>query len=578
MRERIVKNRPLSKSNISEEFKGAYGPKSPSVYEIHENSMTGVTQKLPERCRLRLRSVKDSYNIAKVAFIQRSLFYRFSLDKRSGIFSTEKFITDPWSGNATIGKSILDGRLSIEGSNSKTDILSVLSNSVESTVPEIQYVNSFTWIRDLQAMGGNNSRKYARRAISTFIDSYKSTKHFWIKSPSWHPAVIGERIVNWMLSYSFFASGSTDKFQREVLSSIAEQFSHLTKVYKAELNPYSRMLALKAIFFCLCSMKSNQARHIRKTLKDICETVCINFDEYVMFVTRNPVDHFNMFRSLLEVRFMAKSSDINLPEDVFYKDLSKMAACVRFLRLGDGCISSHSGDRRSESYIVPNQHIVDTALSLVDIQHYNEKSNKVPGFERLSTKKTTIIINTNVRNIKSRFNSPKEPGVNIFDFEASFGLNRLINRSDVSVLLNGFRIKADSKSNCFFKKDVVKNELYFDGEIQQIDGMFNFALRRKIFININKAIIRGTDYAYVIGPCETSFRFALNKACDIESVNSKQTLITLNKKEFLLQINESSGETKTIIQDLNYPSIEIIVKSETAKEAMCDWSIEELEK
>ena len=70
----------------------------------------------------------------------------------------------------------------------------------------------------------------------------------------------------------------------------------------------------------------------------------------------------------------------------------------------------------------------------------------------------------------------------------------------------------------------------------------------------------------------------MNKACDIESVNSKQTLITLNKKEFLLQINESSGETKTIIQDLNYPSIEIIVKSETAKEAMCDWSIEELEK
>ena len=45
--------RPISKPTVSEEILGVYGPENRSVYEIHEDSRTGMTQKLPERGRLR---------------------------------------------------------------------------------------------------------------------------------------------------------------------------------------------------------------------------------------------------------------------------------------------------------------------------------------------------------------------------------------------------------------------------------------------------------------------------------------------------------------------------------------------
>ena len=45
--------RTLPEPNISEEFTGAHVPQNRSVHIVHEDLRTGVTQKLPERCRLR---------------------------------------------------------------------------------------------------------------------------------------------------------------------------------------------------------------------------------------------------------------------------------------------------------------------------------------------------------------------------------------------------------------------------------------------------------------------------------------------------------------------------------------------
>ncbi len=527
--------------------------------------------------RERITSITNFYYATRASFVQRSPLYKLLLDKRHNIFNPEKFITDPWSGNANIGKSILDGKFSIEGFESSIDIIKTISHNRSVDQIETEYIGCFNWIRDLQAIGGNNSRKYARKAISEFIASYGATKGFWLHNPAWKPAVIGERIVNWILSYSFYASGSSDKFQKEVLSSINEQFSHLLKTHKAETNPYSRLITLKAIFFCLCSLKKFQARQIRKTITEICNVVANNLDDSGMLKTRNPIDQFNMFRSLLEIRFMAKSSNISVPESIFYDSLSRMASCIRFLRLGDGEISRHSGEEESAFHIVPSQHMIDTALSLVDIWHYSEKTNTVRGFDRLSTKRTTAIVNTEVCDVKSKFNSSIEPGINIFDFEASFGITRLINRSDISILFDGFFVKAGQTSHCFFSKEVVANELCFDGEIHLRDKLFNFAMRRNLFISISKPSIRGIDFVYITGNHDALFRFVLNKNSKIEQINPRKILITLNKKDFLLTVNESSPSFEIIIKTSYYPTIEILASGNSSKETMLDWKIEEAE-
>ena len=58
-----ISNRLLSKPNISEEILGAHVPENRSVYDIHEASRNGATQKLPERCRLWEKSIKTDSKI-----------------------------------------------------------------------------------------------------------------------------------------------------------------------------------------------------------------------------------------------------------------------------------------------------------------------------------------------------------------------------------------------------------------------------------------------------------------------------------------------------------------------------------
>lgn len=522
-----------------------------------------------------LASLKKFIDTHRVSFAQRSIFYRLSLDKKYSIFDTSKFITDPWSGNSSTGKDILDCNFIPGGIESPINLLEIFSGK---TNKNISFASGFSWIRDLQAVGGNNSRKYTRNLISTFIINYRKIKKFWIKSKSWEPGVIGERIVNWIFSYSFFASGSNDKFQKEILSSIAEQFSHLLKCYKAVFEPYSRLMALKAIIFCLCSMKTNQQRMIKKIIKEICMVVDENFDnDSGMFLNRNPIDHFNMFRSLLEIRFMAKTLDINLPED-FHKKLANMASCVRFLRLGDGGISNHLGyTEYPNSLMVPTRHIIDTALSIVEVKHVE---TKVRGFDRLSTKKTAVVINTKPSDGRSKFNSISEPGINIFDLEASFGTDRLINRSDISVIVGGYRIKLDKNSRSFFKKTGKENTLLFEGETQSQNKFFKFAMRREISIIANKCSLSATDFVFISSPFEASFRFILNKNCEIREVNPKNILITLNKSEYIFNLTACSLEDKQIIisqkSEVAYPSIEILCRSNKSEDVSISWSIESM--
>ena len=522
-----------------------------------------------------LISFKNFINVHRVSFAQKSIFYRLSLDKKYNIFDTSKFITDPWSGSSLIGKDILDCNFIPRGITLPVNLLEIFSGK---TNKNIDFAAGFSWIRDLQAVGGNNSRKYTRNLISTFITNYRKIKKFWIKSESWEPGIIGERIVNWIFSYSFFASGSNDKFQKEILSSIAEQFSHLLKCYKAVFEPYSRLMALKAIIFCLCSMKTNQSRMIKNIIKEICILVDENFDkETGMFFNRNPIDHFNMFRSLLEIRFMAKNLEINLPDD-FHSNLTNMASCIRFLRLGDGGISNHLGNTEYQhSFMIPSQHIIDTALSIVEVKHVETKVN---GFDRLSTKKTAVVINTMPSDGRSRFNSISEPGINIFDFEASFGTERLINRSDISVVVGGYRIKLDKNSRNFFKKTGKEKFLVFEGETQSQNNFFKFAMRREISIATNKNFISGTDFVFISSPFEVSFRFTLNKNCEIKEINSKNFLITLNKSEYIFNLNDYSSENIQINlckkSEVSYPSVELFCEVNNPKDISVSWSIENI--
>ncbi|MDR1391272.1 MAG: hypothetical protein LBI95_02800 [Holosporales bacterium] len=517
----------------------------------------------------KIEKFKQILNFYKVLLIKNSIFYKLSLNKKGNIFDPSKFITDPWTGDFNIGKNMLDCTSLSDNLEFSIEMLEDFSiNGKEVS----RYLASFVWIRDVQSVGGNNSRKYVRNLISTFINRYRKTRKFWQNEEAWNCAIIGDRIVNWICSYSFFASGANDKFQKEVLSSIAEQFSHLANCYKAEFNPYARLMALKAILFCLCTMKANQKGKIRRTIKEIKEVIqkCIKGG---VFENRSPVDHFHVFRTLLEIRFISKINGIELPLDIFGDILSKLASVTRFLRLGDGNISLLSGDFPANSVFIPTRHMIDIALSIVNIKDHFEN---LIGFEKLATKKATIIINTKPCEVKSKFNPISEPGVNIFDFEASFGIEKLINRSDVSIVFDGYRIKLGKNAEIFFQKSMKDSAVLFEGETHFSNKLFKFALRREIEVSTDKFQIKGTDFVFLSNRLESYFRFVFNNKCNFRQINQKSILVSLLKSEYIFNVNSINMFEINILQrsDINYPAIEVLSRSDNLKEIEFSWVIE----
>lgn len=531
--------------------------------------------------RKRQEGVINKYNQLRASFLKGSMFYGLSLDKRPSIFDSKKFINDPWPGNVFHGKDLLAGIFRIDDNEVEVDMLDAIACSNKISPSVLMYVNSFVWMRDLQLVGGNNVRKYSRAIVSRFIENYKGTKKFWSTLPSWELSVTAERIVNWMLSYSFFAMGADDQFQKDVLSSIAEQYSHISKMYKTETNPLIKLMLFKAMFFCLCSMKNNNKRQIKQIINEVEKIVIESLDEFGMYYTRNPNDHFGMFRHLLEIRFMARSHGVDLSKDVFYDRLSKMASCIRLLRLGDGTLSSHPGDMISSASVMnqARSHIIDTSLSLVDINYgMEDRGNVVTGFDRISTKKITVIINNKVFDVRSHFNHPREPGINIFDFEASFQTQRLINRSDISILLkDGYRIKATKNSDPYVRKEIDSKNITCSCEISNLERQFQFAIRRDISISLLNPRLFVSDFVYTSLETDAFIRVTLNKDVYIEQLNNMSAVIKCHKKSY--RFSMENANSKLLIKNKNvsiYPSIVVVKRLEAGKESQIDWAIEDI--
>jgi hypothetical protein len=502
------------------------------------------------------------------------------LDKRHSLFDTEKFANDPWAGNSSDGKDFLNGNLKLRHQDFEFDILDVIGCKSGAPLPVLLYVNSFAWMRDIRTIGGINSRKYIRNWIYRFIENCKNSRKFWM-SPVWDVDTTSERIVNWILSYSFFAAGADDDFEKEILSSISMQYSHISKMYVSEDDPIVKIAALRAMLFCLCSMKSTRKKQIKDIAEKLFETVKENLTEGTgIYKTRNPNSHFNVFRMLLETRFALRNTDVEFPSDI----LQDMALVVRFLRMGDGGLPYHTGDllSRLESMFQVRGNIVDTALSLVQIKNHSpsENNENIHGFDRISTKKSVVVINNSVSRVKSPFNNPSAQGLNIFDFEASFQTDRLINRSDISILIGNRRIRLHRgvAKNVFRSRN--DKEMTYSCEFTSFDRNFQLAVRREIFLDLHSPRLNVSEFIYTSIDSEISIRIALVKHSEIERINSSLAYITYGKNQYIFSLKKTTnyeiGLSANEIDDCYpCPTISILYTNSGNTENQISWSLEQ---
>jgi uncharacterized heparinase superfamily protein len=496
--------------------------------------------------------IAKAYTKMRTTLIKGSPFYGNSLDRRASLFDIKKFIDDPWPGDPQKGKDILNGILRVN--NEESFEIDIITEKRTANLIASLYIDKFSWIKDMQAVGGSNTRKYVREAVSKFIDDYRATNRFWLQ-PGWNVFITSERIVNWMLEYSFFAIGATDKFQKKVLSSITEQFSNIHKLYKAESDPMARLSAMRAILFCLNFMKSNNKSRIKRLVADVEELVLQSFDSSGMYITRNPSCHFQMFKILLEIRFIARNFGISISKEIFNDLLIKMATCIRFFRMGDGTISRSCGNVAPfySSVNDNEQNIIDTALSFVDIERQaSNYHNSIALFDRLNSKNVITIINKEASNKSCQSAEQSDLGINIFDFEASFNRDNLINRADISIISDGHMIKPRQRSSSSSeRKDGVSSY-----EVTSFEPEFQFAIRREL--NVQNSKLAVSDFSYTSKNASVIIRISINKNAILEQLNNTSVIIDNGQNRYVFVSDCSAENRKLIVKNGNKVSPQFI--------------------
>ncbi len=128
-----------------------------------------------------------------------------------------------WAGSSDAGKSLCNGAFmighqtrSIQGGNpwKSSNLEPVWQN----------YINSFTFLGDLRAVGGDAARREARHYVSLFLQ-----QPVLIADSKNTPKITAKRLIAWLTHFDFYGESATYEFQLEVRRALNLQIKSLMK-------------------------------------------------------------------------------------------------------------------------------------------------------------------------------------------------------------------------------------------------------------------------------------------------------------------------------------------------------------
>ena len=318
-------------------------------------------------------------------------------------------------------------------------------------------LHTFDFLRDLHALGDNNSRRLARQCITHWIDNNSQWGNKPWRTPSWNLDILGYRLCNWLGFYEFFANSADQSFRKRLITSIGQQYRFLKRRYISLKDPISRFRALKGLIYTGCALPREQ-NQLGKWIADLQSCLREQFDDEFNQQTRHPGTLVLLLRDLIDLRLLLRhfyAGQIDYLNDC----IVNLAPIVRHLRHGDGGLSSFTGNatQRLEAFCdsVLGDGLVDMALSLADSRAILTEPAAM-GYVRCSTKPGFFLVNTEASTVYTTLHDWHMKSTGVLDFEWSERAQRLLTRCDVSIYTH------DSKQFMRYKqlkKPLIKNKI-----------------------------------------------------------------------------------------------------------------------
>ena len=335
-----------------------------------------------------------------------SSLYRFSLRGRRP--DALRFApSDPMPGDASRGRTILGGDFTFGGERVTSDHGVPWRN--ERVGPSwLVEAHGFTWLRDLAAVGGGETRAAARTALGDWIADCGDWRPI-----AWRPDVLGRRIVAW-LSHASLLLDDDNALAALARASLAEQLRHLGRTAANAADGEARIAALTGLVIgglALAGGERRLARGLQLLDREIARQVLADG----CHVERSPSAHLAVLLDLASIRAALVASQTPVP-DTLQGAIDRMAPMLRFFRHGDGGLALFN-DTNEESPAA-----IDIALGLGEATGAAPKSAPHAGFERIAARHSLLIVDVGGPPPTTSRHSHAGP----LSFEFSVGAERLI--------------------------------------------------------------------------------------------------------------------------------------------------------
>ena len=272
-------------------------------------------------------------------------------------------------------------------------------------------LHSFTWLRDLRAVGTASAAERARSLVLDWLQQHRTIAN---AAPAWRPEPLARRLSAWLAHSEFLLQGSDDEFSQRFHRALELQANHLARMARNGSEGLTQLIACRGLIetgLCLSDgerriaqgFKLLEAALVQQVLGDGC------------YVQRNPAAQLEALWCLAGLRATLDGSERQAGQTLS-EAIARLASTLRLFRHGDGGLALFNGAVEEE------RGLIDLALSRAAASVGATPLNAPhTGFRRIEGRHATLIADTG---------APAATGswahAGTLSFEMSAGRERLI--------------------------------------------------------------------------------------------------------------------------------------------------------
>lgn len=284
---------------------------------------------------------------------------------------------DIWTGSVARGQALVHA-----GNNPAAIAAALAQNIPPPGFTSLASFHSFSWLRDVAGLAGEDAQLYARYVTETWLDNVT------LKGVASEPLIMGERLGHWLAHYGFLAATAPDRFCHRLIESIFAHGKDLLVSLPATPHTAAKFTALRGLIFaCLIAPPLQPKLELALWLlnKELSEQLNPDGGQR----ERSPRLHALVLQELLDTRAALVACG-HEPSTTLQEAIAVMARALRFYRSGEGGLVLFNGTHQS----IPAY--IESLLLMAGAPRSVPQVLANTGFMRLSAQKTVVVLDVGV--------------------------------------------------------------------------------------------------------------------------------------------------------------------------------------